>query len=410
MDEWQAITDGFESKLQFPHCIGSVNGKHISLLRQTCPSTSSSATQKYKSLNMALLIMVDACSRITMFDIFVHDICSDTSVFSKSKIATFLEGDLLSLLGHLQAGDFDLPYVAVGSDDFKPKPYLLKRYSATKALTPAQKEFNDRLLRVSQVAERTFDTLINRFGVLGHPMTLSVEKATTVIRTCIALHNFLTKQNDSLYAQEASRQFPGQWFGGLGKQGGNHCTRHAINVRDMFCHSFSVSDTSFFSEGHTYSANLPTSLILECDETSCLDEGDTVTTTMEEEPPDASCLQEEYAVTASLKEECANTRSPQEYSSTIILKEESTDFQTDYTDASSFKESMDTNSSLGEVTTTISLKEELIDTSSFQDGCLDASSTQGDCIDPPRVKEECSDSICFQEHEHPTTCSCKAKM
>ena len=44
-NEWQKIAEDFENLLNFPHCIGALDGKHI---RIECPSLSGSLYHNYK--------------------------------------------------------------------------------------------------------------------------------------------------------------------------------------------------------------------------------------------------------------------------------------------------------------------------------------------------------------------------
>ena len=57
-EEWKAIADGFQRRWQFPHCLGTINGKHVAI---TCPKNGGSMFYNYKGWHSVILMAaVDA--------------------------------------------------------------------------------------------------------------------------------------------------------------------------------------------------------------------------------------------------------------------------------------------------------------------------------------------------------------
>ena len=65
----------------------------------------------------------------------------------------------------------------------------------TRELTECQMVLNYRLSRARRIIENTLGILVHRFRVLLHPMALrKPEHAEKVIKACVCLHNYLTKE------------------------------------------------------------------------------------------------------------------------------------------------------------------------------------------------------------------------
>lgn len=66
VDDWKEIAIDYEKKCNFPHCLGSIDGKHI---RSTKPPNSGSAFFNYKKYySFVLMAICDAHYRFTWFD------------------------------------------------------------------------------------------------------------------------------------------------------------------------------------------------------------------------------------------------------------------------------------------------------------------------------------------------------
>lgn len=241
--EWLHIADGFQAKTNFPHCIGALDGKHISIIP---PPNSGSLYYNYKhNFSVVLLALVDAHCRFLFVDIGAYGRTSDGGVYNNSSLAQCLEANALNIpqATTIPPTNEQYPYVIVADDAFALKPYILKPY-AQRNQTPEQRIFNYRLSRARRTVENAFGQMSQRFRVFGRPVPLSPMKVNILVMASCCLHNFLLRDKvsaatympESEEANESSTQ-----FSSLSQQGGNRASAEAQNIRDKFsCYFNSV--------------------------------------------------------------------------------------------------------------------------------------------------------------------------
>ena len=98
-----------------------------------------------------------------------------------------------------------VPYYIVGDDAFGLKTYLMKPYPYKKT-TDEQRKFNKRLSLASRFVECAFGHLASRFQVFCKPMRLYPDKAESITRTAVLLHNYLIDRQDTRYSNGAISQ------------------------------------------------------------------------------------------------------------------------------------------------------------------------------------------------------------
>ena len=77
-DDWKLVAEGYKKKWDFPHCLGSLDGKHIVIQK---PANSSSDFINYKgSFRVVLMALVDADYNFLMVDIGCQGRISDGGV------------------------------------------------------------------------------------------------------------------------------------------------------------------------------------------------------------------------------------------------------------------------------------------------------------------------------------------
>lgn len=79
---WRTISDGFNSRWNFPHCIGAIDGKHIEI--QAPPNSGSKFYNYKKYYSTILLALVDSNYKFTAVDIGSYGKECDGGIFTES--------------------------------------------------------------------------------------------------------------------------------------------------------------------------------------------------------------------------------------------------------------------------------------------------------------------------------------
>lgn len=194
---WLTISEQFEKQWQFPHCMGSMDGKHIVI---TSPFNSGSDYFNYKSnFSIVLFAVVDAEYNIIFADIGCQGRISDGGVFKHTSLykkntedsLNFPEDEFLFGLNK------KMPYVFVADEDFPLTNRIMKPYSGIHGKNTKERKFNYHLSRARRVVENVFGIMSAVFRVLRKPMLLEPEKAQNVVMAVACLHNFLRKSKSS---------------------------------------------------------------------------------------------------------------------------------------------------------------------------------------------------------------------
>ena len=204
--EWLKVTEEFNLKWNFVHCIGALDGKHVAI---KAPPNTGSLYYNYKNFfSLVLMALVDANYKFIYVDIGNYGRISDGGTFNNSSLGQALANDSLSIPRPDKVNGFEVevPYVVVADDAFSLKPYIMKPY-AQRGLTHHQRIYNCRLSRARKVIENAFDILSQRFRVFNHPIPLHPEKEKIVTMAACCLHNFLLRDTSSTasYTREIDR-------------------------------------------------------------------------------------------------------------------------------------------------------------------------------------------------------------
>ena len=257
-EEWLVISQQFESRWQFPNCIGAGDGKHI---RIRCPANSGSEYFNYKGFfSLVLLAFVGPDYRFLYIDVGCQGSASDGGVFRNTSLWKALNDGTLNLpqpktlpqspdLLFENNPDLKIEHFFVCDDAFPLGIHLMKPYSKRK-LTEEQRIFNYRLSRARRISENAFGIMSVRFRVLYSMMCLNAENATQVTLACCALHNMLMVKASSIYAPPDTfdheflngKEQLGTWrknaektnFTALPKTK-ERCSRNAEEMRNLLC-------------------------------------------------------------------------------------------------------------------------------------------------------------------------------
>lgn len=253
---WKRIAEKFESRWNFPHCIGAIDGKHVRIKR---PSNSGSLFFNYKKyFSIILLAAVDADYCFTIVDIGAAGRQSDSGVFSSSDFGRAMETGELHVPSPDEVTDLGtVPYFFVGDEAFPLKGNLQKPFPRA-SLTFEKKVYNYRLSRARRVSENAFGILSARWRIYHQALLVNVDLAKKYVYATILLHNFLKVQDSNTppvfrYIPEGMLDFEnseGEVSGGQWRQsnvniesvrqvGGRNYTPYAAEIRSRFCDFFS---------------------------------------------------------------------------------------------------------------------------------------------------------------------------
>ena len=189
------IAAAFMERWNFPNCLGSIDGKHITL---RCPIKSGSYYFNYKGFfSIVLLALVDADYKFIFIDVGCNGRVSDGGVFRNSPISTALNS-CQNPLGIPERENIEpgrkVPYVVVADDAFPLQEHIMKPYS-NRNLTYEHRIFNYRLSRARRIVENAFGILSSRFRIFSSPILLQPKNAEKLVLASCALHNFLREKS-----------------------------------------------------------------------------------------------------------------------------------------------------------------------------------------------------------------------
>lgn len=197
-EEWLNVAASYE-KWNFPHCIGSLDGKHVVM---SAPPNSGSIYYNYKNTHsIVLMAMCDGNYKFIYVDAGCNGRISDGGVFNKSSLAFALERGALHIPEPepLPGMDTDTPFVIVADDAFAFKENIMKPFPG-RNLSASQRVFNYRLSRARRCIENAFGIMGARFRVLRQPINLDAAKTRKITLACCALHNYLITTSENAYA------------------------------------------------------------------------------------------------------------------------------------------------------------------------------------------------------------------
>lgn len=92
-EKWESITKEFETRANFPHCLGAVDGKYIRIINPL-----GSMYYNYKGYSSVVLMAVaDANYRFIYVDIGSYGKDCDSSVFKRSSLWTSVINNKLEI-------------------------------------------------------------------------------------------------------------------------------------------------------------------------------------------------------------------------------------------------------------------------------------------------------------------------
>ncbi|KAK5643275.1 hypothetical protein RI129_007120 [Pyrocoelia pectoralis] len=242
---WKEYADTFQTKWNFPHCIGAVDGKHVVI---EAPPRSGSVYYNYKnSHSICLFAIADADLCFILVDIGAPGRQSDSGIFRSSVMGRKLESGSLhvpnpSVLDGNIMQELNLPYVLVGDEAFALSHFLMRPYPRRSNLDRRKKIFNYRLSRARRVVESAFGILSGRWRIYRRPINASIDTTIKIVQATVCLHNFLMKDKTNVdRARYSIEDCLGEESLGLvdsGRTGSNTYSTRASMIRETFATYF----------------------------------------------------------------------------------------------------------------------------------------------------------------------------
>ena len=165
IEDFIKISQDFETKWDFPHCIGSIDGRHVLIKK---PGNSGSLYFNYKLYySIVLQAVVDANYRYIVIDVGGFGSQHDAATFIASQLYKALMSNKLNLPCASKLGNSDLylPYFLVGDGAYPLSNTLMKPYRGTNLLHE-QKIFNKRLSKARVVVANAFGQTSQKWCIL----------------------------------------------------------------------------------------------------------------------------------------------------------------------------------------------------------------------------------------------------
>jgi len=212
---WKEVSAKFGEKWNFPHALGALDGKHISIRK---PHNSGSYYYNYKHFfSIIMLALVDADYKFLWVDIGANGACSNSEVFNMSELKVQVDNGTIGFpeADPLPNDDKDTPYFIIADDAFPLDTSMMTPFTR-RNLTHDESIFNYRLSRARGVVDTAFSVLADRFRAIIGTMLQDPETVEDIVLACICLHNlsrirYPTQMQDIVHENDDHQLIPGQW-------------------------------------------------------------------------------------------------------------------------------------------------------------------------------------------------------
>lgn len=259
-NEWLKVARQYERMWQFNHCVGSMDGKHIAIVK---PTGSGSLFYNYKgTFSVVLFAVVNANYEFLYVHSGTNGSVSDGGILKSTKFyRKLMEKELKLPQASLLPGTNTLaPYIFIADSAFALNEHILKPYPQ-KSITHQMRIFNYRLSRARRVVENVFGILASRFRVFQKPILVDIQNVDKIIMASCYLHNFLRQKSvnyitNSCIDNEDVENYilqPGQWrqeneLLPLLKNNQRQQTEVGKEVRNIFTNYFNGPGSVHFQE------------------------------------------------------------------------------------------------------------------------------------------------------------------
>ena len=193
----------FLVRYDYPMCIGSVDGTHISV---KAPVESQVDYFNYKKFHSIVMLASVNCSlQFTYVNVGAPGRCNDSSVYSGSNLAEVIQHPIYSKHFTVING-VKVQAHLIADSAFALNTTLMKPYATKPNMPRHHGLFNYRLSRCRSTVERAFGALKNRFRCLHKKMEFDLHHVVTLIKTAVVLHNLCIAHGDGVEVEWDSPQ------------------------------------------------------------------------------------------------------------------------------------------------------------------------------------------------------------
>lgn len=237
---WKESAEKFNNMWQFPNCIGSIDGKHVTI---KCPDNTGSQHFCYlKKFSVVLMAIVGADYKFLCVDIGAYGKNSDGGIFERSAMGHKFEAETFNVPKKkpLSENRNPTPHVLIGDEAFALKPYLMKPFPYRQAREDPRKEhYNKRLCRARRVVENAFGILAQKWRAYYRPLEVKKETVIKIVQATCVLHNYLRTKPCDIECDEFLEATEPQ-IGALSdmKTDSRRAVQTAFTIREEFVHYF----------------------------------------------------------------------------------------------------------------------------------------------------------------------------
>lgn len=191
VDDFVKISQDFQRKWNFSHCIGAIDGRHVAIKK---PPHSGTLYYNFKGYySIVLQAVIDANYRYICIDVGGYGSQHDSATFQASQLyrAVMHKTIVLPQPSTVENSNLYLPYFFLGDGAYPLSKFLMKPYQNRGNLSEAQKVFNSRLSKARVVVENGFGITSQKFRILLHNIEQSPEIVNLIIKTTCLLHNLI---------------------------------------------------------------------------------------------------------------------------------------------------------------------------------------------------------------------------
>jgi hypothetical protein len=193
---------GFQSKQNFPNCIGAIDGSHIYVAAPSNTVVAADHRNRYKSFSILLQGVVNSKCYFTSINTGPPGSLHDSAHFKTTELYRKVEEGIMGGFHDdplSWGGGLSFPPYIVADRGYPLLSWCITPFKLGPMGTPLSQEeawFNRKHSSTRMSVERGFGILKSRFREIGTKSSLKLDFLPTVVHCCCVLHNILLASKD----------------------------------------------------------------------------------------------------------------------------------------------------------------------------------------------------------------------